>query len=138
MRNLCCAITTIRRAGTVLLLVAMAAGCSSSGKKTPEVVIQTNVYPAGYRNQVATLLMTTLRDPADFRTAQISAPALKQVGDNQHYIVCVLLTGHPPRREKVAIYLGSSITQFIDAQPGQCADAAYQPFTELQHMNPSK
>jgi hypothetical protein len=128
----------IRHAGMALLLMAVVAGCSSSGKKTPDDAIQPNVYPANYRNQVTRFLMTTLTDPADFRTALIAAPTLKQVGDNQHYIVCIQLNGHAPPREKVAIYLGGSITQFVDAPPGDCAGAAYQPFTELQHASPSK
>jgi hypothetical protein len=122
----------------VLVLAAMAAGCSSSGKKAPDVAVEPAIYPASYRSQVATMLMTTLTDPTDFRAALIGAPALKQVGDSQHYIVCVQLNGHVPRREKVAIYLGSSITQFVDAAPGECADASYQPFPELQHLSPAK
>jgi hypothetical protein len=125
------------RAGLALVLLAMGAGCSSSNQK-PEPAILPEVYPANYRNQVAALMMTILTDPADFRTAQIAVPISKQVGATSHYIVCVQLNGHPPQREKVAVYLGGSITQFVDAQPGECAGAAYQPFTELARMTPSK
>jgi hypothetical protein len=121
-----------------LLLVATAAGCSSANKQNPAATAPPETFPSNYRNQVATLLMTLLNDPADFRTAMIAAPVLKQVGDNPHYIVCVQLNGHPPPREKVAVYLSGSITQFVDAQPGECAGAGYQPFTELARVNPSK
>jgi hypothetical protein len=118
-----------------VLLMAMAGGCSSADKPA---AIETATLPANYRNQVADLLFTNLTDPADFRAALIAAPLLKKVGDNPHYIVCVQLNGRPPQREKVAIFLSGSITQFIDAAPGECAGAAYQPFTELARMSPSK
>jgi hypothetical protein len=121
-----------------LLLMAMAAGCSSTNKQNTAAVVPPATFPANYRNQVESLLTTTLTDPADFRATLIAAPILKQVGDNPHYIVCVQLNGHSPPREKVAIYLSGSITQFIDAPPGECAGAAYQPFTELQRAAPSK
>jgi hypothetical protein len=34
--------------------------------------------------------------------------------------------------------LAGEPTQFIDAMPQQCSDAAYQPFTELQTVKPEK
>lgn len=127
----------IYQIGLALLLVLSAAACSSAKKDAP-VAVAPDVFPSNYRNQVAALLMTMLADPADFRTAQIAAPVLKPVGTNPHYIVCVQLNGHPPQREKVAVYLSGSITQFVDAQPGECAGVAYSPFTELARMTPSR
>ena len=92
--------------------------------------------PTDYRNQIATYLGQVVTDRADFRNSMIGAPVLKPVGSGEHYIVCVMLNGHNQHKEKVVIYLGTNINQFIDATPGQCADAAYQPFKELAALLP--
>ena len=111
-----------------LLLASLAiAGCSN----TPKPAADANVLPTDYRNQVATYLGQVVSDRADFRSSLIGAPVLKQVGASEHYVVCVMLNGRNQHKEKLVIYLGANINQFIDAAPGQCADAAYQPFKEL-------
>ena len=116
-----------------LLLASMTiAGCSN----TPKPVADANVMPTDYRNQIATYLAQLLPDRADFRSSLIGAPVLKQVGAGEHYIVCVMLNVRNQHKEKVVIYLGANINQFLDAAPGQCADAAYQPFKELAALLP--
>jgi len=122
------------------------AGCSHlpslGGSKPPEpkVSVDANVYPANYRRQIAIMLRTTLTDRAEFNGAMISAPALKPVADstNLHYVVCLQLNEHDGPKTKVVIYLAGSPTQFIDATPQECGDAAYQPFTELVYAKPAK
>ena len=52
-------------------------------------------------------------------------------------MVCVQLNGHGQMKNKVAIYLGGQITQFVDSTPEQCGDAAYQPFKELVAAMPA-
>ena len=129
----------IARAGIVALLASISiAGCSGFGKPKPEPVVDPNAYPANYRTQIVTLLTTTLTDRADFRGALIAAPALKPVGDSQRYVVCLQLNGHNQRRDKVVIYLAGVPNFFLDAKPEQCADAAYQPFKELEAETPDK
>jgi hypothetical protein len=124
---------TITRTAVALLLCSIAiAGCSN----TPKLEVDANVMPTDYRNQVATYLGQVVTDRADFRSSMIGSPVLKQVGANEHYIVCVMLNGHNQHKEKIVIYLGPNINQFIDATPGQCADAAYQPFKELAALLP--
>lgn len=118
-----------------------AAGCSGfGGPKTQQAAVpppDPNAFPANYRIQIARFLATQLTDRADFRGALISPPVLKPVGDSQHYVVCLQFNGHTQIRNKVAIYLAGEITQFIDSKPEQCADAAYQPFKELESVTPS-
>ena len=116
---------------TLLLASVAIAGCS-----TPKPAVDPNVMPTDYRNQIATYLSQLLTDRADFRLSLIGAPVLKPVGASEHYIVCVMLNGHNQHKEKVVIYLGTNINQFVDAAPGQCADAAYQPFKELAALLP--
>jgi hypothetical protein len=123
----------IARLKVALLLASTAiAGCSN----TPKPAADANVLPTDYRNQIASYLGQVVTDRVDFRNAMIGAPVLKQVGTSEHYIVCVMLNGRNQHKEKVVIYLGTNINQFVDATPGQCADAAYQPFKELAAMLP--
>lgn len=134
----------ILRAGLALLLVAAAAvlaGCSGGfgGPKrpaTPVVPVDPNLYPSNYRVQLVRLLLTMLTDRADYTNAFISQPVLKQVTDSQHYVVCVQFTNHSPPKAKVAIFLAGVVTQFVDATPELCGDAAYQPFPELASLLP--
>ena len=128
---------TIARTGFAVVLAAIAAACCTDNKKTPPVVY-TAVMPTDYRNQIATYLSTVLIDRADFTNSFVGTPALKQVGDAQLYVVCVQFNGHNQHRDKVAIYLGPMVNQFVDATPGQCADANYQPFPELAALLPKK
>jgi hypothetical protein len=123
--------TTIRSAIALMLASAVITGCS------PKPAVDPNVVPTDYRNQIATYLGTVLTDRADFRLSLIGAPVLKPVGASEHYVVCVMLNGHNQHKEKVVIYLGPNINQFVDAVPGQCTDAAYQPFKELAALSPS-
>ena len=130
-----------------LLLAATLAGCGGlnfhlggSNNAQPVATVDPNLYPPANRMQIARLLATLLKDRADFYGALIAPPALKPVADspNLHYVVCVQLNGHNVQRNKVIIYLAGQPTQFIDAMPQQCSDAAYQPFTELQTVKPEK
>jgi hypothetical protein len=116
---------------TLLLASIAIAGCS-----TPKPAVDPNVMPTDYRNQIATYLAQLLTDRADFRLSLIGAPVLKPVGASEHYIVCVMLNGRNQHKEKVVIYLGPNINQFVDAAPGQCSDTAYQPFKELAALTP--
>lgn len=123
----------IVRSGIALLLASLAiAGCSN----TPKPAADANVMPTDYRNEIATYLGQVVTDRADFRSSMIGTPVLKPVGSGEHYVVCVMLNGHNQHKEKVAIYLGTMVNQFVDAAPGQCADAAYQPFKELAALLP--
>jgi hypothetical protein len=124
---------TIARTGIALLLASLAiADCSN----TPKPAADATVMPTDYRNQIATYLGLVVTDRADFHNSMIGAPVLKPVGSSDHYIVCVMLNGHNQHKEKVVIYLGTMVNQFVDATPGQCADTAYQPFKELAALLP--
>lgn len=124
-------------AALALTLVAItAAACSSFSKPKQDPVVDPNAYPADYRAQIVEFLRQSLTDRADFRGAQISPPVLKPIGDSERYMVCVQFNGRSQVKTKVAVYLQAKMTQFIDAASGQCADAAYQPFRELEAAMP--
>ena len=128
------------RAGvTAALLAAVVAGCSGFGAaKTDQqpAAGDPNAYPANYRTQILAFLRQSLTDRADYRGALIGQPALKPIGDSQRYMVCLQFNGHNQIKNKVAVYLAGQMSQFIDSKPEQCADAAYQPFKELEAALP--
>jgi hypothetical protein len=128
-----------------MLLAAIAlAGCSSGPsfggpkKKQPDVVVDSNVYPANYRTQIVTMLVATLSERSDYISTLIAPPALKPVANSSfpHYVVCLQFNRPDGPLTKVVIYLGGEPQQYVDATPDQCAGAAYQPFTELQAATP--
>lgn len=129
-----------------MLLAALAlAGCGAGhgfgGAKhdQPAEVVNANLYPANYRAQIATMLVTLLTNRSDFN-ALIAPPMLKSVPDspNQHYVVCLQFNEPEGPKTKVAVYLGGTPIQYVDATPGECDGAAYQPFTELAAELPHK
>jgi hypothetical protein len=129
----------LRAGPTAALLAAVVAGCSGFGAaKTDQRAAagDPNTYPADYRTQILAFLRQSLTDRADYRGALISQPALKPIGDSQRYMVCLQFNGHNQIKNKVAVYLAGQMSQFIDSKPEQCADAAYQPFKELEAALP--
>jgi hypothetical protein len=128
--------------GTGFLAVTLAiavAGCSLNTKVPQAPAVDPNLYPQNYRKVVAIFLSQQLLDRADFRGARISALALKPVGgENPRYVVCLVFNGNAEIKNKMAIFLGGDITQFVDSTPVQCGDAVYQPFPELEQTLPEK
>ena len=116
-----------------MMLSAFCFGCSNNPNKSNEVV-DSDIMPTNYRDQIAGFLSTMLTDNADFRNSLIAPPVLKPVGANQHYVACVQLNGHNQHRDKAIIYFSGNINQFVDATPEQCGGAAYGPFPELAHF----
>jgi hypothetical protein len=133
---------------TLLLAAIALAGCSGGSglnlggpkKKEPDVIVDSNTYPANYRRQIVVMLQTLLTNRADFIGTLIAPPTLKPVADSSypHYVVCLQFNDPEGPKTKVVIYLGGEPQQYIDATPEQCAGAAYQPFTELQASLPHK
>jgi len=122
-----------------LTLAITVAGCSFNTKLPQAPAVDPNLYPQNYRKDVAIYLSQQLLDRADFRGARIAQPVLKPVGgESPRYVVCLVFSGHSEIKNKMAIFLGGEITQFVDSTPQQCGDAVYQPFTELEQAMPEK
>ena len=131
-------VMSVHRASMVLMLAAGAlAGCSGFGKPQQAATPDPNVFPANYRSSLLAFLRQSLTNRADFRGVMLSEPAIKPVGQSQHYVVCVQFNPQSKLKTKAAVYLSGQMTQFIDAAPEQCAEAAYQPFKELEAANPA-
>jgi hypothetical protein len=128
----------VHRASMILMLAAGAlAGCSGFGKPQQAATPDPNILPANYRTTLLAFLRQSLTNKDDFRGAMISEPAIKPVEGSAHYVVCVQFNPKSAIKTKAAIFLSGQMTQFVDAAPEQCADAAYQPFKELDAANPT-
>ncbi len=120
-----------------MLAAGALAACSGFGKPQQAATPDPNIVPANYRSTLLAFLRRSLTNRSDFRGAMISEPAIKTVEGSQRYVVCVQFNPQSAIKTKVAIFLSGELTQFVDAAPEQCADAAYQPFRELDAANPA-
>lgn len=115
-------------------LVALAA-CSSDSKKPDE---NANIVPKNYETEILLTLTGQLIDPTNIRDAGITEPALREAGREQRYTVCVRYNPRDAARryegvkEVIAYFYGGELNQLIAADKGQCAGAAYKPWTELE------
>ena len=81
-----------------------------------------------------------LNDPTGVREAGIAEPALKSVGGNQRYVVCVRFNGkktgnaYAGVKEIAAVFMAGRFDRFVDPAKEQCAGATYAPFPELQKL----
>lgn len=127
--------TRIATAGSgccIAVLVAALAGCSSFGfggdTKPP---IDPNLFPDNYKALLLTRLQTNPYGLAGAREAFVSAPTLKPFGTENRYFSCLRVVAPDMRKDKLVVFFGGEINQFIDAGGDDCAAAAYQPFPEM-------
>jgi hypothetical protein len=78
------------------------------------------------------------------RNAYISDPALRAAGKVERYVVCVRSDSrnaykqYTGNTDRIGIFYGGHLNQFIDATKEQCGNAAYKPFPELEHLCQAK
>jgi hypothetical protein len=115
-------------AGVVALALA---GCSSFGfGGAPEKPVDPNVFPADYKSGLMAFLQNNPVGLVGAREAALSAPELKPFGTESRYVACLRVAGPDWRKDKMVVYFGGAINQFVDAGD-QCTGVAYQPFPEL-------
>jgi hypothetical protein len=113
--------------GALTLVAFLAAGCDH--KERPK--IDPNLFPTDYKAKILKVLQTSLTDRTSFFGAAISQPMLKPFGTENRYVVCVRLSGNRPG-EKVAIFFGGELNQFVEATEDVCKGVVYEPFPELE------
>jgi hypothetical protein len=136
-----------RFAGLGLGLALLIGGCShdqglsvaaSSGDDS-----EINVYPANYKSDILGAMHAYLNDPTGIRDAGMAEPALKTVGGNTRYIVCLRFnakkgrTDYAGTKEIAAVFIAGRFDRFVEMAHGEheeCAGAAYAPFPELQKL----
>ena len=119
-------------AGALVALVL--AGCSSFGiGQSDPPPVDPNVFPADYKAGLMAFLRNNPFNLVGAREAALSPPELKPFGNESRYVACLRAAAPDWRKEKMIVYYGGVINQFIDATD-QCQSAAYQPFPELPAM----
>jgi hypothetical protein len=117
--------------GAALLGFALA-HCSSFSTAPPRV--DPNVFPPNYKASVMTFLRTSPYGLDGVISAELSPPVLKPFGTDSRYVGCMRAAGPSWRKEKMVVFYGGEINQFVDATEEACKDAAYTPFPELPAM----
>jgi hypothetical protein len=145
---------------TILGLALLLAGCShggglSVGSSDSGVDDDINVRPVNYKPDILGAMHAYLNDPSGIRDAAIAEPALKTVGGNKRYVVCVRFNARKGRndyagpKEAAAVFIAGRFDRFVDVpretasdaarnnDPARnpCADAAYAPFPELEKLS---
>ena len=67
-------------------------------------------------------------------SAELAAPALKLFGTESRYVACLNAAGTDWRKQKMFVFYGGEINQYVDATEEGCKGAAYAPFPELPAM----
>ena len=127
-----------KRAASLWLLSALAVGfaaCSQDKLST----VDPNLLPARYKDEILDTLRTVFdkNETQTVTNAMISDLALRPVGSEQRYTVCLRYTAHgtaynlSANAERIAFFYGGHLTQLIEATKEQCGNAAYKPFPEL-------
>lgn len=121
----------------VLLALGVAlAACSGDAKKAEDV--NPNIFPTDYKREILSTLTPLFEDPNYVRDAGITEPVLRSTGQDQRYTVCVrsnsrsashLYTGV---KERIGYFYAGHLNQLVEATQGQCANAVYQPWPELE------
>ena len=131
----------VRKIAAIGLLSALALAACSTTKDKP---VDPNLFPADYKKEILNTMRTLLADPTNVRDAYISAPVLTPVGKEQRYTVCVRSNARDAEhkymgaQDRIGYFYAGSLNQLVDAKSGQCANAAYQPFPELEHLCQAK
>ena len=133
-----------RRARSLCLLAVFLAalGLALAACSSDKAVEASNTFPTNYRNEIIATLRKVFADNETIKVtgALVSEPALTQVDKDQRYTACVRYTAHGVNPNevgdavRVAYFYAGSLNQLIPAGEGQCVNAAYKPFPELNQF----
>lgn len=129
-----------RHTASLCLLAAFGlalTACSSSSDSGK--LENPNLFPTDFRKEIVATLRTFFESNDTVRVtgALVSDPVLAQVDKAQRYTACVRYTAHSVRSGeignavRIAFFYGGHLNQLIPAGEGQCVNAAYKPFPEL-------
>ena len=127
-----------RLAALSAALVLALAGCSSFNPP-PANAVDPNLSPANYKGMILTFLQTNAAGIAGAVSAELSPAMLRPFGTENRYVACLNAAGTDFRKQpwhwqKMFVFYGGEITQFVDATDEGCKGAAFAPFPELLAM----
>ncbi len=124
------------------LLALMLGACSGFGGSSTPAATDPNTFPKSYRQNVADFMRLSLDNPVKIKDAFISEPALKPVAGMTHYVSCVRFNPrnsegrYQGNTERMALFLGGQLNQFLPTEREVCAGAPYQRFPEAEILVP--
>jgi hypothetical protein len=128
----------------ILALSLFVAGCSGDYAYQREASLQAHsVFPQNYRAEIVALMRTYLNDPTGVRDAYVSEPAQRTIEGVNRYFSCVRYTAkktggqYAPIKDSLILFRSGRLERVVDSEimaRGQCKDAAYVPFPQLQQM----
>src|SRR3984885_5838815 len=139
--------------GVMLWLALVLGGCAhgpSSRDPTPANAPDINVLPANYKPDIVAAMRAYLSDPTGIRDAGIAEPALKTVGGNLRYVVCLRFNAkkrgaeYAGTKELSAVFVAGRFDRFAEMPKGEhadhderdrCSGAAYASFPELEKLS---
>jgi hypothetical protein len=128
------------RGGPIVILILAGLALASCTVTKPDAAVDPNIAPSDYERELLNTLRSSLDNPTNIREASISAPALRPVGQEQRYSVCVRFNArgaanqYTGLKEHIGWFYGGRLNQLIEATPGQCAGAAYRPWPALEQL----
>ena len=122
------------------IVLAIAAAVLAACTTNKEKPVEPNLFPTGYKKEILATMTGLLPDPRNVRDAYISDPVLTPVDKDQRYSVCVRYNARDANRrytgstDRIGYFYAGHLNQLIAASNGQCANAAYKPFPELEKL----
>ena len=148
------------RAVVVLAAAGLAValgGCTTlDSQRRAEREARANQNPDNYKADILAAMHAYVIDPTKIRDAFLSDPAIRQIGGQNRYTVCVRFNAkngdgrYVGSRDAMAVFVNGRFDRFVDQslQPGEtspsgaalqakeaCAQAEYRPFPELQALS---
>jgi hypothetical protein len=143
------------RLPAVLAAAALAAGLCGCGTSPSREERETrlNSFPDRYKADLLAAMHAYAADPTNIRDAYVTDPALRPVGSQNRYAVCLRFNAkdsggrYTGSREIMGVFIAGRFDQFIDqstlaSQPSlektlreQCGQAEYKPFPELEALS---
>jgi hypothetical protein len=132
-------VSSVRLLAVALLLLT---GCSTdwmASRDRNELAYTTA--PTNYRTEIVAMMRAYLNDPTNVRDASMSEPALRTIESVNRYMVCLRYNARKSNgqyagsKESIVLFRDGRADQIVDNARGQCKDAVYQPFRELETMS---
>jgi hypothetical protein len=115
-----------------MLAAAVAVTACACSSKQPK--IEENIFPADYKAQIVRHLRMQSDYRLNLRDAYVAPPLMKAYQSTARYISCIRFTAQDDSKEMAAFFFSGGLTQVVNAPPELCANAAYEPFPELQKL----
>jgi hypothetical protein len=128
--------------GMAAAIVLVLAGCSSDwmAARDRNAAVYTTA-PTNHRTEILAMMRSYLNDPTNVRDAAISEPELRSLDGVNRYTVCVRYNARKSNgqyagsKESIVLFREGRADQILDNPRGQCKDAAYLPFRELETLS---